>query len=62
MLRKMMYVILMGAGILCLLYLFILLAKGVDFAIVWLPAGLLLLGIGVYMRFRLWPPLWPWRG
>ncbi len=59
-----MYPILLGAGILCILYLLILLAKGVDFAVIWLPAGGLLLLMGFYVRhcalhpqgFRL--PLW----
>lgn len=48
--------VLMGAGIVCLLYLFILLAKGVHFAVVWLPAGLLLLAAGLYLRHRLCNP------
>lgn len=43
----------MGAGLLCLLYLLVLLVKGVDFAIIWLPAGLLLFGIGAYLRYCL---------
>lgn len=51
-----MYQAVMGAGILCLLYLVILLAKGVDFAVIWLPAGLLLLVIGAYFRCRVLHP------
>lgn len=39
-------------GILCLLYFLVLLAKGVDFSIVWLPAGILLLAIGFYWIYR----------
>lgn len=41
-----------GLGILCLLYFLVLLAKGVDFFIVWLPAGILLLATGFYWLYR----------
>lgn len=47
-----MQYIIIGLGILCLLYFLILLAKGVDFFIIWLPAGIMLLAIGFYWLYR----------
>lgn len=45
-----MYHVILGLGVLCILYLLILLAKGVDFALIWLPIGGLLLAAGGYWR------------
>lgn len=39
-------------GVFSLLYLLVLLAKRVDFAIIWLPIGGLLLALGLYIRYR----------
>ena len=46
-----MYHVISGTGILCLLYLAVLLAKKVDFAIIWLPAGIVLLAVGGYLYY-----------
>lgn len=51
-----MYHVLTGVGAVCFLYLLILLAKGVDFAIIWLPVSLLFLAAGGYGRYCLRHP------
>lgn len=45
-----MYRILIGLGVLCLLYLAVLLAKQVDFAMIWLAIGGVFLAAGAYLR------------
>ncbi len=47
-----MYRIIIGLGILCLLYFLALMVKQVDFGVIWLLAGMLFLAAGFYRRYR----------
>lgn len=51
-----MWHVLTGIGVVCFLYLLILLAKGVDFAIIWLPVSLVFFAVGGYGQYRLRHP------
>ena len=51
-----MYDVLIGVGALCALYLLVLLAMGVDFAIIWLPISAVFFALGGYGRYCLHHP------
>lgn len=48
--------ILLALGMICLLYLAVLLVKKVDFAVIWLPVGSTFLAVGGYWRYRMFYP------
>lgn len=51
-----MYPVLLGIAVLCFLYWAVLLAKGVDFCVIWLLIGAVFLAAGGYWRYRVQNP------